>query len=372
MATKRAKLTWRNSITFLYLAFCLGFPLGLLVLTIGPAAWMASYAQKTNMSLSLESSLGKIIVLLFFIFTILIALWLTKVVGRIQSKGLRFLIFALPFAALVASLSIFSFKPQVMVANTQGIRETQIKGVGKGQFILGSYPDRTHLDQLKYEGYTAVVSLLHEMVIPAEPVLIEEEEENAKQAGIKIIRIPLLPWVSGNEDAIQKIKDLAVNGKGKYYVHCYLGRDRVNVFKTIVKSQAAEAIEANTSLVKTRSLDDLTQFERGPIIKLAEGVYLTPYPTEEEMFGFLLNGTHKIVICILDPKNPSDKTRIEEEMKIFDNYGVKLKNIPITNPSKKQVQMLVDSIKKMERPLVIHGYRVNNQLATALKEQLSK
>ena len=372
MANKRTKFTWRSSITFLYLAFCLGFPLGLLVLTIGPAAWMASYAQKTNMSLSLESTLGKVIILLFLIFTILIALWLTKVVGRIRNKGLRFLIFALPFAALVASLFIFSFKPQVMVANTQGIQEAQIKGVGKVQFILGSYPDRTHLDLLKYEGYTAVISLLHEMVVPAEPVLIEEEKENAEQAGIKIIRIPMLPWISGNEEAVQKIKDLAVNGKGKYYVHCYLGRDRVNVFKTIVKSQAAEALEANASLVKTRSLDDLTQFERGSIIKLVEGVYLTPYPTEEEMFGYLLNGTYKMVICILDPSDPADKTRIQEEMKIFDNYGVKLKNIPITKSNKKQVQMLVDSIKKMEKPLVIHGYRVNNELATALKEQLSK
>lgn len=372
MANKQTKFTWRSSITFLYLAFCLGFPLGLLVLTIGPAAWMASYAQKTNMSLSLESTLGKVIILLFLIFTILIALWLTKMVGRIRNKGLRFLIFALPFAALVASLFIFSFKPQVMVANTQGIQEAQIKGVGKVQFILGSYPDRTHLDQLKYEGYTAVISLLHEMVVPAEPVLIEEEKENAEQAGIKIIRIPMLPWISGNEEAVQKIKDLAVNGKGKYYVHCYLGRDRVNVFKTIVKSQAAEALETNASLVKTRSLDDLTQFERGPIIKLIEGVYLTPYPTEEEMFGYFLNGTYKMVICILDPNNPADKTRIQEEMKIFDDYGVKLKNIPITKSNKKQIQMLVDSIKKMEKPLVIHGYRVNNELATALKEQLSK
>ena len=79
-----------------------------------------------------------------------------------------------------------------------------------------------------------------------------------------------------------------------------------------------------------------------------------------------------MVICILDPNDPADKTRIQEEMKIFDDYGVNLKNIPITKTNKKQVQMLVDSIKKMEKPLVIHGYRVNNELATALKEQLSK
>lgn len=372
MANRNTHITWRSIITFCYLSLCLGFPLGLVVLTVGPAAWMANYAQATNMSLALESTLGKVVIGIYIVVTLLIALWLTKVVVKTSSRKLKLSIYSLFTILLIAALFIFSFKPQVMVSSSTGVKEATVQGVGKVLFVLGPYPDRDHLEDLKADGYTAVISLLHEMVVPAEPVLIEEEKENAQQVGIKIIRIPMLPWISGNEDALQKIKDLAINGKGKYYVHCYLGRDRVNVFKTIVKAQAADAMETDPSLEKARSLDDLKNFERGPIVKISNGIYVIPYPTEEEMFGYLLNGTYKEIICILDPKDPTDKKRILDEKEVLDSYGVKFSNIPMASYSNENLQKLTDYIKKAHKPIVIHGYKVDETFVTKLRSMINK
>lgn len=366
MTIKRSKLPMHNFLTFCYIALCIGFPLGLIVLTVGPSAWVASYAQENNISQSTESLLEKIVIVIYLIFTILLAIWLTKYTTKIQNKRIKYGIIGVLTIAFVVSLGIFSFKPQVMVSSTDGVKENKVVSSDKVEFVLGPYPDRARLEDIKVDGYTAVISLLHELVVPAEPILIKEEEENAKLVGVKLIRVPMLPWVSGNEEAIEKIKELATKGKGKYYVHCYLGRDRVNVFKTIIKSQAADALEADHSLEKARSLNDIAQFERGPVVKITDQIYLIPYPTEEEMFGYLLNGTYKVVISTMLPQN--SRQTIEKEAQTLKNYGIKFVNIPTVTTNKVQVQTLIDSIKKMGKPLIVHDYKVDDRMATILKE----
>ncbi|GAH26836.1 unnamed protein product, partial [marine sediment metagenome] len=61
-------------------------------------------------------------------------------------------------------------------------------------------------------------------VIPFEPYLIRKEKRNAKIAGIELIEIPMLPWVSSNEEAIKQIELIASESDNKkYYIHCYFG-----------------------------------------------------------------------------------------------------------------------------------------------------
>ena len=88
--------------------------------------------------------------------------------------------------------------------------------------------------QLKREGFT-IVSLLHPAVVPFEPKLISDEKKLAESIGVPLIHVPMLPWVSGNQEALATIRQLAADRTRHFYVHCYLGQDRVRVVRHAIR-----------------------------------------------------------------------------------------------------------------------------------------
>ena len=104
-------------------------------------------------------------------------------------------------------------------------------------FSVGPYPELDKMYALKGMDYTSIISLLHPAVVPFEPVLLEKERKNAKEAGLEFINIPLLPWISDNNNSIDSLRRFVRNARGKYYVHCYLGVDRIAAASRIITQE---------------------------------------------------------------------------------------------------------------------------------------
>jgi hypothetical protein len=230
------------------------------------------------------------------------------------------------------------------------------ENVGEAEFLFGPYPAEQDLLRLKVERITAIVSLLHPAVVPFEPKLLNDEKQLTESIGLELIHIPMLPWVSENKNAITEIIKLADGGKGKYYVHCYLGKDRVNVVKRIIRRYSSSITELNKDSIRT--LESITFFERGDIVKLDEGVYLTPYPTDDEMFTYLLNGSVKQVVSLLNPDHPPDTMWINKEKRIYETHFMPFEIIPLKSSfnSANRLMEIVERTKQMPRPLVIHAF----------------
>lgn len=346
---KVSNLSFKSCLLFIVIGLSLAFPLGLFMLTIGPTRIISDKAHAENWSENQENTIQKIIILAFVFLVLFLTISLFKYFYKSNHKKL---ILAFSFILLLSATYIFAFEPEFLINNTE-IKETFEKS-NTVEFYFGSYPDVDKIQQLKSENYTAIISLLHPMVIPAEPILMEKEIINTKKEGLKLISIPMLPWIIGNDSSLIKIKELAKNAKGKYYVHCYLGKDRVNVFRTILEKEN-KFIKIISDFTR-RNIDTVKQFERGRIYKLNNTTYFTPYPTDEEFFSFVLNGKVKTVISLMNIKNPDEKPFIDKEQNIMNKYNMYFKNIPINCSEINKIKILIDSISKLPKPILIHNF----------------
>lgn len=357
---------------FLYVWLCIAFPLGLLTLTVGPMRWFANYAHRISMPADKEALYGKLIIVGYIVVTIVIAILISRALLKSGSKKRKNGGIGALTVLLIISVGIFVFNPKLLIAKqaNEHIEADNNNRLEKAQFILGAYPDYNQLKILKTEGYSAVISLLHPLVVPAEPKLLNEERLNAKDAGVELIEIPMLPWISGNEEAIKKIRELARRAKGKYYVHCYLGKDRVNAFRSIIMDENA-AYQASKEF-DARTLKGIKIFERGPIIDVGNQIYLTPYPTDEEFMGYIFNGDIKTIVNTLDPSKSSYKELIAKEEKYAKQYGVTFVNLPVKGNSTSTISAFVSKVSQLKKPMVIHGYDSNDPTTAGIKEALTK
>jgi len=361
---------WLLLICFFLTVF---FPLGLYTLLAGPSKWVIEAALRNSWTEYHEKIAQRFVILGVIVLSLLIAIVLRKLF--LSSRPImRYSILSFFSTLFLISIYIFSFKPDFFISLSGGNHINSVQTILSDsgadiEFVLGAYPDLKELRRLKQVGYTGIVSLLDEMVVPAEPNLIREENENAQKVGIQLIRIPMMPWVSGNNESISKIQKLAREGHGKYFVHCYLGRDRVNVFKKIVRDIGVKSKSLQKDFV--RHIEDLRTFERGPYTKLDKNIYLTPFPTDDEFFGYIVNGQIASVVSVLNPKSQDDRVWILREKKILSPYGINYINLPISDENDlKSIRVLVDSFPKIKRPIVIHKYSSSDPLYKVLIKKL--
>jgi hypothetical protein len=343
--------TLKNAIVFCFFGLSLVFPLGLLMLTVGPSRMLAEKAANENWSHANENIVQKIAIVIFLAAVLLVTIYISRFFYKSQNNTTKRVLLFFSAIALMVSLYIFSFRPELLVnSNTD---TTNFNKSENAEFHFGSYPDAEKVKELKSQNYTAIISLLNKMVIPAEPILMEEEVTNTSDVGIKLISIPMLPWIDDSDTSLLKIKNMAHNLKGKYYVHCYLGKDRANVFRNIIANENSK-LKIKSEL-GSNNIDGLKSFERGKIIKLQQHIYFTPYPTDDEFFGFILNGRIKQVVCIMDPK--TDGVLIEKEQKIMKQYNQKFLFLPISDTnSDTEIQALIDRILTLKQPILVNSY----------------
>ena len=365
---KRNKLDIKSVILFLYIWLCVGFPMGLWVLLAGPSRWLSEHARNTGMEISEENLWGKLIILGYIIASFLLAWFFYYLAKRNPGKLLKIGIPVALGLIFFFSVYIFSFHPQKLISYS-GTASEKILGAGTEkstqkdglEFVFGPFPSEEMMDSIKEQGFDAIISLLHELVVPAEPALLKKEIELGRKVGLNVINMPMLPWISGNEKTVEEIKQLASNGKGRYYVHCYLGRDRVNVFKSLVEKYKVEINEKQT--LPARRLEELPQMERGKIFKLEDEVYLTPFPTDEEFFSYILNGHFNTVISLLDSTLNDNKSWILREKEIMNDYQIDYLNFSCSNFEMENLNRLKAMVSEKKKPIIIHAFKTDDPFA---------
>lgn len=349
-------LKLRNFFVFGIFAAALFIPIGLLSLTVGPSRWLANYAKKVEWNGSTESNFQQFIILILIIISLFLAYKILKSYQNKEQTSKRVYVFV-AVTSITISLAIFTFKPEILNANKLDIAASKNENT---TFEFGPYPDEEKLQALKNDGYDGVISLLHPMVVPAEPILLNKELKIAKSLDLKVISIPMLPWISENEESIIKIKKLAQTAKGKYYVHCSLGRDRAGLFKKIVEAENQQILVKSS--IKHNQIKTEKPFERGPVYVVAKDVFFTPYPTNEELFHYFLNSNIKTVVNLMNPEHPEEINWIEKEKKVIVQHHQGFHNFSVlATDSEAKIKATIEKIKKLPKPIVIHAFSTERE-----------
>lgn len=187
------------------------------------------------------------------------------------------------------------------------------------RFTFGPYPEKKDLQRLKEDGYDGVIALLSD-VLPIEKPLIEQLKNDGEEIGIEIISMPMLPWVGDNTETLNNIRQLIEKDEKKYYVHCYLGRHRVDVVKQLVASYSEDDI--------TILFIQPTSLERGHLFFDAKkNILVGPYPTNEEWFTRIRRGEVEEVISLIGDTN--NQTLLSNEEKIVKELDMNYVHAPI-------------------------------------------
>jgi hypothetical protein len=204
-----------------------GFATGTFVL-VAPVRWITGFAQGRGWSESAEDVLMMGVIGVYVLASVALALAVTRLLFQSHARALKYAL-VLGVTTLAGSALWGWTNPAVYATMAGGIRGDAVATRSGAVFLFGPYPDRQRLEELKAEGVTAVVSLQHPAVMPFEPKGIADEKAAAAELGIRFIHAPMLPWVSDNTASLEIVRRLATEETGRFYVHCGLGRDRVNV-----------------------------------------------------------------------------------------------------------------------------------------------
>ncbi len=342
-------------LTFLTLWPLVGFTTGTATL-LGPVRWLTEHARRQGWSVGAEDLGVRLVIAGFVVGSALVAIWLTRMILASPRRHVKVGLFA--FAAVAAGGNLWMWmSPEVMGASMGA--ESQVGS----SFTFGAYATEERMRELKAEGYTGVVSLLHPIVAPFETKLIADGKAAAERVGIRYIHVPMLPWVGDNSKSLARIEDLARNPDGgRYYVHCYLGKDRVRLVKHLIALHRPDArIRVSAELsehIDRRYLTDKPRFERGEVVQAADDVWVVPYPTDDEFMSYILPGTHGRVVSLLDPANPGDQPWIDKERKLLSDHGIDfdVRPLPVTHNDPRRVLELAREVAGMPRPVVVHAF----------------
>lgn len=342
------KFSVKNLLVFFIVWGVTGFVMGTGVL-MGPSRWVVDYARLAPENAYVEGPLIRAMILLLIVCSLALSLFMTKTIILSARKHVQAGLASILLLFLAGALFMW-FNPKKFGNESAGETESS------DRFTVGSYPDLEKLKELKKAGYTSVISLLHPAVVPFETTLIAAEEENAEIAGIEMIHLPMLPWISENKDSLSRLRAIAAEGGGRYYLHCYLGKDRVNVaLKTIADADPSVSLERRRY---ARSLLMKRRFERGRIMKVDEDVFITPYPTREELFGYILANHITNIVSLLDPQEGNNARLLAELGAMLGDHGAQLVNCPISRSSYDPLSVIsaVDRVKGMQGTVVVFDF----------------
>ncbi len=349
---------WLVAVGFLYLWGTVGFFTGTGVL-VGPAGWVTTAMQRAGFGQKAQDHAMQAVILAFVVGSAFIALWLL----RQALQGSRATRLAIPIACTAAALVSLTawMNPGKMLAAAAGGADARALATASGaHFIFGAYPDEATLRDLKRQGVTAVISLQHPAVVPFEPASIREEQRATREVGLRFIHAPMLPWVSDNAAALEKIRRIAHEGKGVYYVHCGLGRDRTNVVRRMLEADGVKTV-AHSSIAHASTLDDRTKlqpghgraFQRGDIRQLEPGLWLVPYPNAAEMAGYLEAGQAKTVVFLLDPASAEQRAWLDEGRRALAAARVAAVSRPLPGRDLPAAREIAGWVRSLPRPVVV-------------------
>lgn len=220
------------------------------------------------------------------------------------------------------------------------------------RFTFGPYPEKEELARLKEEGYDGVITLLNP-TLPIEQPLLEKEKKNASEAGIILHSLPMLPWVGDNSKSIEEVKKMITQDDKKYYVHCYLGRHRVDVIKQVINQELDQSY-------KILFLQPTT-FERGNLYHFNnQTVLVGPYPTDEEWFTRIKRAEVKEVVSLLREDHAD---WIEKEKQVTAEMNMTFTPMPFSKePTLEEIKQVADYVQSLDHKVFIHGFINPNEI----------
>ena len=126
--------------------------------------------------------------------------------------------------------------------------------------IVGPYPTEHELYRLKKMGVVKVISLMNPGM-PFETSLIAIERKNTRGYGMEFVNIPmsyLLLGGEGNKDQLSNVLDeILASGDKIVYVHCYLGRHRMEL---VAKGLAERNVEGAGQIASEISAEPVLDY----------------------------------------------------------------------------------------------------------------
>lgn len=315
--------------TFGYAWFVIGLFTGTLVLVLAVRG-IISLIQKLGWGQSAQDRILLGLILVFVVTSFMLARRVVRVLYR-QSPRTRMI--ALVALALPAIASGYAWSnPTRFLAGFAGSTTGSVQMSNGGPtFLFGPYPDGARIRALKQQGVETIVSLQDPRVL-VELQGINEERKAALREGMKLIQAPMLPWVSDNSSSIAMIKDIALHGKGTYYVHCGLGRDRVNIAKRVIESlqpQTGARVAATSGLKRAEGFQTrTTPFQRGRLFELAPDVWMIPMPNDAEFYGYIIQGSPGHVTLLLDPADSVQAKWMAKAQRDMRQYSITFSVLP--------------------------------------------
>lgn len=259
--------------------------------------------------------------------------------GKRFKRAYLLVLFALINAIIV--FYMFINIDSAFISNSRG----EVQEVNE-RFTFGPYPERDKIEDLKNEGYDGIITLLNPTIV-FEKQLLDKEIKNGEEVGIEIISLPMLPWVGDNKEAIDGLKQLISKDDSRYYVHCYLGKHRVDLAKQVIMTELGIDTEQRKTMLPS-------DFERGNVYSFDnEQIIIGPFPTDEE-WSILFRKQVKEIITLL----PSDSSYLEYEQSIADANGVKLTKFPVEGDSVSYdyLKQIYDYASQLDHKMYIHGF----------------
>ncbi len=323
------RFTALSVVLFLFVWLLVGESLGVVTL-LGLIRPGVDWLRLRSVSQFTEDLFARSLMAIFFSGSLLLSIYLTRLILYAQ----RFFAFTLITGILLSSAAtswlffLGKYESNIEIESTNG------------QFTFGSYPSYEKMVELKNKGYTTVVSLLS----PVEG--FHDEEADAKRAGLEYVRLPMVPWIdlTQNKAAVDQAIELASDEEKRYYIHCYLGKDRARVIRLALTE--SKRLTFKNLPMQSRNIRQIRSFERGPILHLPGGHFLSAEPSPGEMLLFVFYTDIKgLVLLRSEETNPF--IQIEDSM-IDELESASLLPIPLTrvilenDPEKlsKQIQII--------------------------------
>ena len=340
---------------FLYVWLMIGFALGTLVL-IAPARWVTGFARGQGWGQGAENALMLGVIAVYVLISFATALFVTRLLFQSRARAFKYAL-VLGMTTL-AGAALWGWGNPAVYASIGGGGGggTSVATESGAVFFFGAYPDYEKLRQLKEEGITAVISLQHPAVVPFEPQGIAEEERATKELGIRLIHAPMLPWVSDNTEALETIRRIATTESGRFYVHCGLGRDRVNVVMHLLEKMGATTggSEVEHAMAwRDRAAAGLGPMERGDFREIAPDVWLVPRPNEHELFGNMLAGQAGLVVLLLDPDDTPQQAGLAEMTSRFDVHEIDYLRRPVRPGDRAAARAVALEVLRGPRPVTV-------------------
>ncbi|OEH94297.1 hypothetical protein [Bacillus solimangrovi] len=215
------------------------------------------------------------------------------------------------------------------------------------RFTFGPYPTLEDMKQLKEDGYDGIITLLNPKIV-FENKLLRNEIRNGEEIELPVYSFPMLPWIGENKNSIDGIMNLIKEDESKrYYIHCYLGKHRVDYIKRLVINTQ----EGNVD-VQERVLDDNPDFERGMVFfHNQEQVIMGPYPTDEEWFS-LLRKDIKEIVTLIDPQS----RLYQKEKELAEQNGIIFTPVNNLGFSKEEIWKLAEYVQNSEHKIFVHSH----------------